>query len=99
MLTRFVGRAACCPPQVVGHVVRQHPWWTLLPPILTFVVLVALGVMGALIGAQNEVDNRRDTAVAVAIDTGASFKLTVEKVRGVGACTASEACVARHALA
>ncbi|KAG1672492.1 hypothetical protein FOA52_002800 [Chlamydomonas sp. UWO 241] len=64
---------------VVEQVVRQHPWWTLLPPILTFVILVALGIMGTLIGTRNDAENRRDTATAVAIDTGASFKLTVEQ--------------------
>ncbi|KAG1672491.1 hypothetical protein FOA52_002799 [Chlamydomonas sp. UWO 241] len=64
---------------VVGQVVRQHPSPTLVPPILTFVVLVALGIMGTLLGAQRDALNRRDTAVAVAIDTGATFKLTVEQ--------------------
>ncbi|KAG1672489.1 hypothetical protein FOA52_002797 [Chlamydomonas sp. UWO 241] len=64
---------------VVGQVVRQHPASTLLPPILTFVVLVTLGIMGTLLGAQDDSNHRRDTAVAVAIDTGASFNLAVEQ--------------------
>lgn len=78
---------ALCAVQVVCAVVRRHPVVTLVPPLVTLVLLVALGVTGVMIGAETEEDNRKETAVSAALDVGISFKLTVEKVCACETCS------------
>lgn len=69
-----------CLTQVVGFVVKKHPIVTLTIPILVLFVFTGLGVYGTLAGAQNAVNNNKDTAYSAAVDTSVSFKLSLQVV-------------------
>ncbi|GAX74177.1 hypothetical protein CEUSTIGMA_g1626.t1 [Chlamydomonas eustigma] len=65
--------------QVVGTIVRKHPFSTLGVPLAVLVILTGLGVYGALAGAASVSTSNQDTAYSVAVDESLSFTLYVER--------------------
>mmetsp|Transcript_4672 Transcript_4672/g.14117 ORF Transcript_4672/g.14117 Transcript_4672/m.14117 type:complete len:888 (-) Transcript_4672:1869-4532(-) len=65
--------------EVVGEVVRTYPVVTLAPPLLTLIILVACGITGVVLGSQAEIDHYKEEGLSLAVHTGLSFMLTIEK--------------------
>lgn len=59
---------------------RARPYFTLLPPLLTFLVLCALSVAGVTLGANQYERETRARAASAALDWAASFRLSAERV-------------------
>lgn len=63
--------ACCCIPlmlQAYWRNVKARPWFMLLPPVLIFCVLCALGVMGVALGADKFEAESRSRAESAALD-------------------------------
>ena len=84
------------PSQVVGVVVRKHPFSTICVPLMVLVVLVGLGVYGVLAGAASTANSNQSTAYSIVRDTSLSFTLYIEKV-GAWGCARGGRCMGMYA--
>ncbi|KAG2500644.1 hypothetical protein HYH03_001411 [Edaphochlamys debaryana] len=73
------GSHNCSALKELWDVVRLYPVATLCPPLLCFVLLAALGLWGAVAGAQAAAQQRMDGTRSQAVDAATGFQIQLQQ--------------------